>query len=144
MLNQLARNINLNYIVVMNLKVSFVSELRVIEFYRWWSLHHVLKCSNFRHILSATWAKVTNSRRYILWMRLFTDRGSGIISLILVYLFHIMVWSPCLWKSPTWKISFGWGISRSFWDISAWSNWAWSRGLIFECTSTASSEAESI
>lgn len=82
------------------------SELRVIEFHRGSSLHHVLENSLFRSMRTACCAEVGSRSRLVLRVLLHTEGRSSIIGLILVRTSQFTAGTATLRQGPPWEVLF--------------------------------------
>ena len=82
------------------------SELRVIEFHRGSSLHHVLESSLFLSVHTACCAEVGSRSRLVLRVWLHAEGRSSIISLILVRASQFTAGTATLRQGPPWEVLF--------------------------------------
>lgn len=108
------------------------------------TLHHIFKCSGFWSCISWSSSEMSYPRWPIFRITLLSNWGSSVISLVLVNSAAFLRRSASLRKSPTWKVLFIWWICWSFRYVSAWTYRSRSRSLIFQCSSSTSSESKGI
>lgn len=110
-----------------------------------WSatLHHIFKCSLFWSCISCASSEHCYSSWFILWISLFPNGWSSVISLIFINSSSFLRRSSSFGKSPTREVLFRWRVCRCLRYISTWTYWSWSWCLIFQSSCSSSSITKS-